>query len=200
MRALIMAGGEGSRLNLGEKPLVTICGRPMIAYVISAFTGAGMEVVVIASPRTPMTQNWCRSNGVSVISASGEGYVSDLVEAVGVLQETGPFFTSVSDLPCLEPDLIAAIHDAFTAAGTDALSTWVPVQRCRAYDCRTRYVETIGGENVCPAGVNILNGSRIEEEQEEHPLVLDDARLAFNINTREELAAARSFLCPGRSD
>jgi adenosylcobinamide-phosphate guanylyltransferase len=29
-----MAGGEGRRINLGEKPLVLICGRPMIAYSI----------------------------------------------------------------------------------------------------------------------------------------------------------------------
>ena len=41
MLALILAGGEGARLGMGEKPLVTICGRPMVGYVIEAFTGAG---------------------------------------------------------------------------------------------------------------------------------------------------------------
>ena len=34
MRALIMAGGAGSRLNLGEKPLILINNQPMIGYII----------------------------------------------------------------------------------------------------------------------------------------------------------------------
>ena len=42
MHALIMAGGSGSRLNLGEKPLILIGGRPMISYVIDAFLSAGL--------------------------------------------------------------------------------------------------------------------------------------------------------------
>ena len=53
MHALIMAGGEGRRINLGEKPLVLVCGRPMISYITDAFIGAGVDPVVAASPKTP---------------------------------------------------------------------------------------------------------------------------------------------------
>ena len=38
MHALIMAGGVGSRLERGEKPLILVRGKPMIAYVIDAFS------------------------------------------------------------------------------------------------------------------------------------------------------------------
>lgn len=41
MFALIMAGGAGSRLGLGEKPVVDVCGRPMIRYVLDAFDAEG---------------------------------------------------------------------------------------------------------------------------------------------------------------
>jgi hypothetical protein len=78
MLAVIMAGGKGSRLNLGEKPLVTIAGRPMISYVIRAFEMYGCHIVVVASDKTPMTQNWCRVSGIDLFCAKGNGYVEDM--------------------------------------------------------------------------------------------------------------------------
>ena len=57
MRALIMAGGAGSRLNLGEKPLILINNRPMLGYVTDAFLLAGCNVVVATLARIPMTRN-----------------------------------------------------------------------------------------------------------------------------------------------
>ena len=87
MRALIMAGGAGSRLNLGEKPLITLCGRPMIEYITDAFTAAGFEPVVAASMKTPMTVNWCRARGIAICKAEGKGYVEDMVESVLGLEE-----------------------------------------------------------------------------------------------------------------
>ena len=55
MHALILAGGEGTRLGMGEKPLVSICGKPMVSWVTDAFRAAALEVTVVASHRTPMT-------------------------------------------------------------------------------------------------------------------------------------------------
>lgn len=196
MRALIMAGGLGSRLNMGEKPLVTICGKPMISYVIEAFTGAGMEVIVVASPRTPMTRNWCRAQGIPCYTASGDGYIADVIEAAVGLEEDQPFFTCVADLPCLDADLVGDIHAAYGASGLPALSTWVPLTLCMQYDCRTRYILKDGETDICPAGINILHGGRITEEQAERRLTIRDRRLVFNINTRDELAMARKHLCP----
>jgi len=196
MRALIMAGGGGTRLGMGEKPLVTICSRPMIRYVIEAFRQAGHEVVVVSSPKTPFTRNWCTANGIPCFAAEGRGYVEDIIEAVEEIGETGPLFTCVSDLPCLSPEIITRIEEEYTTSGKAACSTWVPLSICRQYNCRTSYVETIGGTRVCPAGINILYAERITEEQDELQLVIGDRRIAFNVNTREELQAVRQYLCP----
>ena len=87
MRALIMAGGSGSRINLGEKPLILVCGQPMIAYVIGAFQMAGCEPVVAVSPQTPMTLNWCRARGIAFCKAEGKGFVDDMVHAIRFLEE-----------------------------------------------------------------------------------------------------------------
>ena len=85
MHALILAGGGGTRLDLGEKSLVTIRGRPMIEYVTDAFRAAGHEVIVVLTEKTPYTRNWCRVHGVDSIVASGSGYIGDMVQAAEFL-------------------------------------------------------------------------------------------------------------------
>lgn len=195
MLALIMAGGAGSRLGMGEKPLVTICGKPMIAYVLDAFAAAGHETVVIASPRTPYTRNWCRARGIDLYEAGGAGYIEDLEEAASALDLAGPAFTCVADLPCLTADLIRAIEERYRASPLPACSVWVPRDLCRAHGCRTPYTETVEGVPACPAGINIIDAGALGEPQGEVQALLCDCRLAFNVNTREELARVQLFLC-----
>jgi len=195
MLALIMAGGQGSRLRMGEKPLVTVCGRPMLSYVIDAFSSAGHEVVVVASHRTPFTRNWCRAMEIMLYESEGLGYVEDIEAAAEVLGERGaPFFTCVSDLPCLAPDIVAAVEDAWRRAGMPACSTWVPRDLCEEHGCRTQYEEVVDGTPAVPAGINILTAGNLDAPQEELRLLLHDRRLAFNINTREELALVQEYL------
>lgn len=193
MLALIMAGGEGSRLNMGEKPLVMIAGSPMLAHVIHAFSSCGCEVVVVASKKTPMTQNWCRTTGIDLIPAEGEGYVEDMVSAVIALGESRPLFVSVSDIPCLTSSTVQTIHAAYRTSGRDACSTWVPLSLFKN-PRDIRYVEKVGDVPACPAGVNVLRGDLIEQVQDEFRLLLPDPRLAFNVNTRADLTFTDSFL------
>lgn len=194
MRALILAGGSGSRLSLGEKPLVMVDGVPMISRIITAFQKAGCEVVVVLSPRTPFTKNWCRAHDILHYVASGTGYVEDIIETVEALGEMGPVFTCVSDIPCIVPGIITDVLEQYHASGSDACSVWVPLSFLDRNGCRACYVEEVDGIDACPAGINILNGSRIKEPQDEIRLLVRDRRLAFNINTREELTRVRQFL------
>ncbi len=198
MLALILAGGKGTRLSLGEKPLVTICGRPMIAYVIEAFVAFGCEVAVATSPHTPYTGNWCRAHGILEVKSRGRGYVEDLVEAAGTLDGSGPLFTSVADLPCLASEILDEIFDGYVRSGRPACSAWIPREICRKLDCRTRYVEVVDGVAACPVGINVLQFEAIEEPQDEKRLLVPDRRLAFNINTREEREVVERYLCHRR--
>ena len=194
MLALILAGGSGSRLGLGEKPLVTIGGRPMIERVIGAFEEAGCEPVVVLSPRTPYTHNWCRARGITHLTSQGNGYVEDLVHAVETLEERDPLFTSVSDLPCLTPQILCEVYTWYRESGKDACSVWVPREMVLGEGCRSLYQESICGTDACPAGINILRGDRISEVQEEVKVLIRSRRLVFNINTREELFMVQSLV------
>jgi adenosylcobinamide-phosphate guanylyltransferase len=192
--ALILAGGGGTRLDLGEKPLVLIRGKPMIEYVIDAFTAAGHEVVVVLSGKTPFTRNWCRAREITHLTTSGAGYVDDIAEAVGTIGVTGPFFTCVADLPCLRPEIIREVETRYRESGREACSVWIPRELASSSGCRSSYTGTVSGIAACPAGINILRGDLIDRSQDELALLITDKRLAYNINTREELAMLRTLV------
>lgn len=193
MLALIMAGGAGLRLNLGEKPLVSIAGRPMIEYVIAAFEDSGIETVIVTSCQTPYTDNWARVLGYDCIRTSGTDYIHDLHEAAGILGLEGPFFTCVSDIPCLRPDHIGSISRSYFDSGREALSVWVPVS-CMSDGRDHNFIKSVDGTDACPAGINILRGDLIARPQEEFELLINDRALAFNINTRDDLQQVRTYL------
>lgn len=192
MRALIMAGGAGTRLMLGEKPLVTINGTPMISLVLSAFEKTGYDTIIVTSPRTPFTMNWARANNIECIRGAGHGYIRDLQEAVKIIEETGPFFTCVADLPCLSANHIIEIRAAYESSGKEALSTWVPV-RCPEKAGEMPYNECICGVDACPAGINILMGDHMDRPQDEEKFLMLDRHLAHNINTQSDLERVRRF-------
>jgi adenosylcobinamide-phosphate guanylyltransferase len=194
MRALIMAGGTGSRLNLGEKPLLLIGGKPMISYIIDAFLSSGFEPVVAASSGTPMTINWCHANNIAVCKTDGSGFVNDMISAVRMINEILPLFICVSDIPGITPEIIRMIAEAYFSSGKDACSVWVPAELVDT--CRTGmpYREIIHGTVSCPAGINILRGDRIDLPQDEFKVLLNEPGLALNVNTRSDRTRAEHFL------
>lgn len=187
-----MAGGAGTRLGLGEKPLVTIGGRPMISYVLSAFEHAGYDILIVASPRNPYTINWARVQGFECLRSSGHGYIRDLQETVKTIEESCPFFTCVSDLPCLTAGHITEIREKYETSGKEALSTWAPVP-CERVRSAVSFVESINGVDSCPVGINIIRGDLIDRQQEEEKFLIMDPHLAYNVNTREDLEKVRHF-------
>jgi adenosylcobinamide-phosphate guanylyltransferase len=194
MRALIMAGGAGSRLNLGEKPIIPLCGRPMIEYIVTAFQQAGCEPVVAASSRTPMTQNWCRANNIALCKTEGTGFIEDMIGAIQVLEENDPVFITVSDIPGITSGFIRSILTAYGGCKKDALSTWVPATMVRSCRGGMPYREFVEGIEACPVGINILRGDRIHEIQDEYALLLHEPGLALNVNTCADRAFAETFL------
>lgn len=197
MLGLILAGGRGVRYGTGEKPLALCSGRPMIERVANALEGAGLEVVVVSSPCTPFTQNWCRAHDLLCVCTEGAGYVEDLAEAARLLELEEPTLCVSADLPCLTAGLVAEVVAAYEAQDLPALSVWVPVGD--EEECETPCIEVVNGRRAVPAGINVLDGGRMGEVQEEHRLLVDDPRLRHNVNTQAALKAAEAFLAGAES-
>ncbi len=194
MRSLIMAGGSGSRLNLGEKPLILIGGKPMISYIVDAFLSAGIEPVVAVSPGTPMTMNWCRAHAIAVSRTDGSGYVNDMISAVRMIDERLPLFICVSDIPGITPEIIRTMTEVHRSSGKDGCSAWVPAGLANACRGGMPYRGRVNGIEACPAGINILRGDIIERPQDELQVLLNEPGLALNVNTRADRARAEDFL------
>jgi len=199
MDAIVMAGGFGQRLGMGEKPCVELLGKPLISYVIDTLRAAKEidKVFVAVSPVTPKTEIMLqeRYNGeVRVIRTFGGNYVGDMIFAVETAQTTGPVMVIMSDLPLINSELIDFVIENYREAGTPALSVYVPINVCKGIGIRPDTVFNKDGKLIVPVGINILDGSQIRNEQEDFNLILENPKLAINVNTVEDLQRCKDLL------
>ncbi len=99
---IVMAGGRASRLGGVEKPLLRVCGRPMVLRVLEAASRVCRRVLLVYSRHTPSLGVLCRSGvlpGLLCLEGSGEGYVADLRRALEVLSP--PVLVLPADMPYL---------------------------------------------------------------------------------------------------
>ena len=181
-----MCGGRGTRLDVPvEKPLFEVAGRPMIEHVHAALADSDVDTVYAApSPQTPETRAFLESRSVRCIETPGDGYVADLNAARS--QVSDPVLTAAADLPLLASDLVDQVlsnHDggSLSLAVPRALKEVLGVSYDRSFDHE--------GQRVVPAGINI-----VADDGEEATHVSYDARLAVNVNRREDAAVAGEFL------
>jgi len=193
--ALVMAGGKGSRLRMGEKPLVKLFGRPLIDYVVSALLDSSADRIFVAvTKNVPMTEGWARERELAVVDTSGKGFVADMVEAVekaGVIQ---PILIIMADLPLITPDLIDEIMETYEERSEPALSTHTPLNLHGRLGRRPDSLFNYRGQLIVPSGINILDGANIREEQEDYHLIMERIELAVNVNVVEDLKLCESII------
>lgn len=199
MDAIVMAGGFGQRLGMGEKPCVELLGKPLISYVIDTLRTAKEidRVFVAVSPVTPKTEVMLQERykgEVWVIRTFGGNYVGDMIYAVETAQSTGPVMIIMSDLPLLNPELIDSVIEKYREAGTPALSVYVPINVCKGIGIRPDTVFNKDGKLIVPVGINILDSNQIRSEQEDFNLILENPKIAFNVNTVEDLQRCKDLL------
>ncbi|MDZ7745252.1 MAG: NTP transferase domain-containing protein [Halobacteriales archaeon] len=177
MDALVLCGGEGTRLDAGEKPLYAVGGEPMVGRVLDAFDGSNVDTVYAAvTPQTPDTRAYVRDRA-TVIDTSGDGYVEDLSRA---LETVGtPAVTAAADLP-----LLASEHVDSLLARERSTSVCVPTRLQRALDVRPDRVQAVDGEKLSPSGLNLVG------EGEDEIDCRWDARLAVNVNYASDATVA----------
>ncbi|TQD24403.1 NTP transferase domain-containing protein [Methanolobus vulcani] len=201
MDAIIMAGGFGSRLGMGEKPFVDLLGKPLISYVIDALqkTESIDDIYVAVSPATPKTASYIEEKyegKVQVIPTGGGNYVGDMVYAVKVACINKPLMILMSDLPLLSPALLEKVIAEYKVCGKPAMSIFSPISVCKSLGIRPDTVFNWDGEGklIVPSGVNIMDGKDVEHEQEYVSLVMDDIEFALNVNTVDDLKRCKEMI------
>ncbi|MCW4010240.1 MAG: NTP transferase domain-containing protein [Candidatus Bathyarchaeota archaeon] len=192
--ALVMAGGKGTRLALTEeKPLLRVGGKSLVDLVLSALHDAKRvdSVVVAVSRNTPKTAQHLAALPVKVLMTPGKEYVSDMGYAVKTLGlET--VLAVAADLPLLTGAVVDDILERYQLCGKAALAVTVPQETREKLGFIGGYTFEHQGKRVVYAGINVNDGSRIDDaELEQEIYVLDKAEVAVNINTVDELRIAK---------
>ena len=176
----MICGGEGSRLGgRVEKPLVEVDGRTMVDRVLDALSESAVDrTVAVTSPHAPATQEYVMDR-VATIETPGEGYVPDL--GVALEHVSGAVLTVAADLPLLEP---AVIDRVLRAHDDGSLAVYVPVERKRVLGTSVDSTFELDGREVVATGLNVVG------DGEDRSLVVDDDRLAVNVNRPGDLRVA----------
>jgi adenosylcobinamide-phosphate guanylyltransferase len=197
--ALVMAGGKGTRMKLAEeKPLIKVCGKPVIEYVLSVLKAAKKidTIIVATSTTTPKTTALMKKLGVKVIETPGKDYVSDMGYTVQTLR-LGVFLAVAADLPLVKPEMIDAVVERYERCGKPALTVAVPLEiKAKLGMCIEYSFKTDDNQDVVPVGINVIDGSKRygDEWLDQDIYVLNHKELAVNINTIQELQLAERLL------
>jgi adenosylcobinamide-phosphate guanylyltransferase len=195
--ALLMAGGKGTRLKTkGEKPLIKVCGKPMIQHVLEALKGATKvnDVTVAVSRHTPKTAAFVRKQALKVLQTPGRGFCLDAKYAIKKLKlET--VLTICADLPLITSEFIDKVVTHYEQCKKPALAVMAPLEIYTKSGLSADYVFNVEGRSLVPIGVNVVDGKRIREKKlEEEILIIDDVKVAANVNTSNDLRIVELML------
>ena len=201
--ALIMAGGRSKRFGGDiEKPMVRFMGKPLIRRVIEATKESKRiaETYVVVTSYSPKTAREAAEASVKVVETEGRGYHADLQQAVQEANLTCPVLAISSDLPLLNGEFLDEIIGKYEESGKAALTVLVPEEAFREYGVSAVSPYEYKGKTYAVSGINIIDGRRILEEQEQEVIVSRRPEAIFNVNSSKDLESAKNYLLRTKRD
>ena len=191
MIGLVMAGGKGTRMDISNEKLLLEYKKPIIFHVIDSLKNSHCfsKVVVATSPNSPDTKQALEQRGIETLTTSGSGYTNDLNF---LLQSMDGFVFVVSgDLPLLDEKIIQDITEKFNSE-----SVWT------SFLVSKKFLNSLGlesellvhsakGIECTYSGISIINVNKLglgnwSSPVKENYVILDDKRIAFNLNTKKD--------------
>ena len=187
MIGLIMAGGKGTRMNLDTEKLLLKYKKPVIIHVVDSLNDSKCfsQILALTSSNSPNTKKLLQENNIEVFDTNGIGYVEDLTL---VLQSRNDSILVTSgDLPLLDEEIIRKIVKNYNPE-----KTWTSIL------VTTKFLTTLGlesnysilhnNQNCNYTGISLINSNKINssENLDENYIIIDDKRIAFNLNTKKD--------------
>ena len=201
--ALIMAGGKGTRFGGDtEKPMAKFMGKPLIRRVIEATKKSERiaETYVAVTAYSPKTAQEAAKASVKVIETNGQGYHADVQQAVQDENLTGPVLIISADLPLLNGEFLDEIIKEYKESGKPALTVMIPEEAFREYGLSAVSLYEHEGKMYAVSGINIIDGQRILEEQEQEVIVSKRPEAVFTANSLKDLESAKNYLSRTKRD
>jgi len=198
-----MAGGKGTRFGGDtEKPMAQFKGKPLIRRVIEATKESKRitEAYVAVTANSPKTAQEAAEASVKVVETDGKGYHTDLQQAVKDANIKCPVLIVSADLPLLNGEFLDEIIGEYEESGKPALTVLVPEEALREYGLSAVTPLEHEGKMYAVSGINMIDGQRISEEQEQEVFVSRRPEAVFTVNSLEDLEAAKKYLLRTKRD
>ena len=186
MIGLVMAGGKGTRMGISNEKLLLEYKKPIIFQVIDALKNSHCfsKVIVATSPNSPDTKHALEKDDIETLPTPGNGYANDLNF---LLQKLDGFVFVVSgDLPLLDEEIIQDMVN-FNSEYTWS-SFLVSKKFLNSLGLESNLLVKYDNTECAYTGVSIINADKIKDLSlvSENYIILDDKRIAFNLNTKED--------------
>ena len=195
--ALIMAGGKGTRFGGDtEKPMAMFNGKPLIKRVIEAAKESERitEIYVAVTSYSPKTAQEAKKASVKVIETEGKGYHADVQQAVIDANINCPVLIVSADLPLLNGMFLDEIIEEYEESGKPALTVMIPEEALIEYGLSAVSPYEHEGRMYAVSGINIIDGRRILEEQEQKVVASSRPEAVFTVNSVKDLEVAKNYL------
>ncbi len=187
MIGLVMCGGKGTRMKSAQEKLLLKYKKPIIHHVISALgeSGCFSKIICATSCNAPKTSMFVKDLGISTIETKGKGYVEDLNEALKNFDDD--VFVVSGDLALLDSEIIQKIVNDF-----EDRQSWTSILVSKKFldliGVKPEYLVNYDGEQCAFTGISIVNPKMIAamEHVQESYVVIDDKRIAINLNTKSD--------------
>ncbi len=187
MIAIVMSGGKGSRMKSSEEKLLLQYKKPIILHVAEALSESDCfsNIIFLTSPNSPNTKKLLLENNYEIIESAGKGYVEDLNTILKSIND--PVFVTSADLPLLDKNIIKKIVSLY-----DENHKWTSILITKQFLTKlgisTNYEVSFQNQTCNYSGISMINSDEISnlENIKENFVILDDKRIAFNVNTQKD--------------
>ena len=192
-----MAGGKGTRFGGDtEKPMALFNGKPLIRRVIEAVKESERitDIYVAVTSYSPKTAQEAKKASVKVIETEGKGYHADVQQAVQDANIKCPVLIVSADLPLLNGMFLDKIIKEYEESGKPALTVMIPEEALIEYGLSAVSPYEHEGRMYAVSGINIIDGRRILEEQEQKVVASSRPEAVFTVNSVKDLEVAKNYL------
>lgn len=187
MMGLVMCGGKGTRMRSSEEKLLLRYKKPLIEHVLNALQNSKIfsNIVCVTSNNAPKTREFISSLGVDILETRGAGYSTDLGESLSKFEEI--IFVVSGDMPLFDSEIIKKIIGLVNEE-----NAWTSILVRKTFllslGLDAEFFVNYNNEECAYTGISIIDPQRIKnmETVKESYVVLDDKRIAVNLNTKKD--------------